>query len=142
LEEKMGFLSKLFGSNNAHHSNPKNDIIKKYIKKKIYGDPSAPLTISDVDSMPEEILMGLPEATLFWIVENYWLHKKQNFDDNYTFQAIEDHRSNMTGEAGILPAPLNLENYVKYRVKIEHQEGSPNEKLIEEAIKEISSLLN
>lgn len=138
----MGFLSKLFGSNNATQSNPKIDIIKKYVKKKISGDPSAPLTISDVDSMPEEILMGLPEATLFWIVENYWLHKKQGFEDKDTFQAIENHRSNMTGEAGILPTPLNLENYVKYRVNLEHKEGSPNDNLIEEAIKEISSMLN
>ena len=138
----MGFLSKLFGSNNVPQSNPKIDIIKKYIKKKISGDPSAPITIKDVDSMPEKILMGLPEATLFWIVENYWLHKKQNFEDNYTFQAIEEHRRNMTGTAGILPVPLNLENYVKYRVKIEHQESSPNDKLIEEAIKEISPMVN
>ena len=137
----MGFLSNLFGFSKAPQCSPKIDIIKKYVKKKITGDPSAPLIISDVDALPEEILMGLPEATLFWIVENYWLHKKQGFGDKDTFQAIENHRSNL-GEAGILPAPLNLENYVKYRVKLEHQEGSPSDKLIEEAIKEISAMLN
>jgi len=137
----MGFLSKLFGSSDTASCNPKNDIIKKYVKKKIAADPSAPLTTSDVDSMSEEILMGLPEATLFWIVENYSLHKIQGIEDKDTFQAIENHRSNM-GKAGILPIPLNLEDYVKYRVKLEHQEGSPSDKLIEEAIKEISSMLN
>jgi hypothetical protein len=137
----MGFLRKLFGSSNAPQGNPKIDIIKKYVKKKIAADPSAPLTISSVDSMPETILMGLPEATLFWLVENYWLHKKQGFGDNDTFQAIENHRSKLA-KTGILPTPLNLENYVKYRIKLEHQEGSPSDKLIEEAIKEISSMLN
>ena len=138
----MGFLSKFFGNSNEPQCNPKIDIIKKYVKKKITGDPSAPLSISDVDSMPEEILMGLPESTAFWIVENYWLHKKQGFGDKDTFQAIENHRSNLGEESGILPTPLNLENYVKYRVKLEHQDGSPNDKLIEEAINEISLMFN
>jgi hypothetical protein len=140
----MGLLGKLFGGQRKAPNNGKFKVIKDLVKKRIMNEPDSPISIGEVDYLPEEVLIGLPEATLYWIVENYLLIKGQGqFNDAEILQQIENHRTtNMGGLTGGLPEQLNLKSYIKYRLKLEHQDGTPSDELLEvgiqEAVQEIS----
>lgn len=133
----MSILNRLFGRNRKDDNNTKYLIIKKLVKQRIINDPTSPITVSDIDNLPEKLLIGLPEATLFWIVENYWQYKNQGLADADILESIENHRASF-GKAGILSEQLTLENYIKYRVRLEHQDGTPTDKLIKEGIREVT----
>jgi hypothetical protein len=54
--------------------------------------------------------------------------------DQEIFEAIEAHRS-MFDDKGIMPSPLTLSSYIKYRLEVEHSHGVPiSSEFIDEAI--------
>ena len=74
-----------------------------------------------IDRMEKSELMALPEGTIFKIVETHFKLKNQSFSDREIFSWIEAQRSEFG--SGIIPNPLDLESYVKYRVNIEQEHG-------------------
>ena len=43
----------------------------------------------------------------------------------------------MFGDAGIMPSPLTLSTYIKYRLSLEHSHGIPiSDEFVDEAIEE------
>ena len=128
----MGFFSKLFGRRT------KEDLIRDLVKSRIKDDPKSEIfgvTPDTIDKLPQIMLMGLPEATIVTIAETYTLMKAQGVPEDEILEAIEVHRSSIG--ANKMPSPLSLQNYVKYRVAIEHSDGSPiNEKFIDSALTE------
>jgi hypothetical protein len=128
----MGLLSKLFGGRVD-----KNELIKKLVRLRIRSDPmAAAMGFSEqmVDSLSGYQLACLPEATIITIVETWSMLHKKGVSDTEIFSRIEDHRSTMFPR-GQLPSPLNLANYIKYRLDSEHTEGALIQELfIESAI--------
>lgn len=120
----MGIFSMLFGK-----SDPKDDLIRVLVKARIESYSSVVRTMlkdkMNIDNIPKHILMGLPESTIVWIVEQYWAMKAQkSMTDQDIFAVIEKHRSRLCGK-GDMPANLNLTTYVTYRVNLEHEDGLP-----------------
>jgi hypothetical protein len=67
----MGIFSRLF-----RRGNLKENLIRGLVKRRVQNNRVADM-LGDVDSIPNQLLMGLPEATIVTIVETYWLMKKK-----------------------------------------------------------------
>jgi ribosomal protein L16/L10AE len=117
-------------------STSKEDLIRAMAKKRVRSDAAATRLGYDesmVDSLGTMQLMGIPEAAIATIVETYALSLKSGASENAILKHIEKHRSQFG--SGHLPSPLNLESYIRYRIGIEHQHGSPiDSAFISEAI--------
>jgi hypothetical protein len=103
------------------------------ILKMVGGDP-----YKEIDSMTEDRLLCLPEGSIVTIVETYSVLKSKGVPEIEIFEYIEEYRSLMSVHKGVLPTPLTLINYIKYRVplEIEHSEHRGfliSDKFIEEA---------
>jgi len=112
------------------NSQPFNDsdadkihFIKNLAKRRIMNDPIASM-IGNIDDLSDTMILGLPEATIVYIVDTYQRLRRQGYSKNKSLEAIENHRASF-GDSGALPSPLTLQNYIKYRLKIEHSEGAP-----------------
>lgn len=127
----MGLLKKLFGGGSS-----KEDLIRNLAKKRVREDSMASQMGFDegmVNSLGTMQLLGLPEAAIVTIVETYALSLKSGASDEAILNHIENHRSQIG--SGILPSPLNLESYIKYRIEIEHSHGAIiSKEFISEAI--------
>ena len=120
---------------NKNDSINKFDLIRHLATKRVQNDPILSKSV-DITTLPDNILIGLPEATIVTIVETYVQLKRQGLRDKEIFEAIENHRASL-GIAGTLPSQLNLPNYIKYRVRLEHSHGRAiGDNFIDEAIKE------
>jgi tetratricopeptide (TPR) repeat protein len=87
------------------------------------------------ESLSDFQLAGLPEATIVTIVETWAIGTRAGVPDAEIFARIEDHRSGPLPR-GELPTPLNLTNYVKYRLALEYaHEGPIGELFVESAVK-------
>ena len=75
-----------------------------------------------LDTVDEVSLLGMPEASIVWIVEAYVLSLKAGATARQIFDLLESVRSQ--NGFGQMPEVLNLNSYVKYRIEIEHQFGS------------------
>ena len=128
----MGFIKNLFGGDKPS----KIELIKNLAKERIRTDPLAErmgFSESMIDSLGAMQLMGIPEAAIVTIVETYALSLKSGAPEEAILNHIENHRSQLG--AGTLPVPLNLVNYIKYRIAIEHAHGvSISEQFISKAI--------
>ncbi len=129
----MGILGKLFNRRGVD----KNALIKNLVRLRVKNDPmAAEMGFSEemADSLSSVQLAGLPEGTLVAIVETWSILHKRGAEDDEVFLRIEDHRSSMFPR-GQMPTPLNLLNYIKYRIEIEHSDGAPiNEQFIDIAV--------
>lgn len=67
-------------------------------------------------------LLTLPEGTVVTISETYLDLLKQGVAPAESLLRIEDHRKSIG--RGRLPSPLTLENYVAYRIAIEHNKAA------------------
>jgi len=104
-------------------------------KRRVKDDPIASV-LGNIDDLSDTMILGLPEATIVYIVDTYQLLRKQRSSENDALEAIENHRASL-GDSGTLPSPLTLQNYIKYRLKIEHSGGAPiSQDFINKAIKE------
>jgi hypothetical protein len=119
----MSFLSRFFGLGGT----TKDKLIKNLVKERIGSNPMANSMGFDknmVDSLTDIQLASLPEATIVTIVETWASLRKQGIPEENILGAIEAHRSSL-GDAGDMPSPLTLPNYIKYRIGLEHQHGAP-----------------
>jgi hypothetical protein len=110
----MGFLKRIFGKG-SKDDDPKISLIKSLIKNRL------PFHENEIDSTPPAMLMGTPEATLVTIVETYWHFKIQGHNDETIFDAIESHRAKFEPAPSGVSHPVSLNNYVKYRLRLEHE---------------------
>ena len=128
----MGFLSNLFSGGKPN----KENLIKNLAKERIKADPLAEsmgFSESMIDTLGTIELMGIPEAAIVTIVETYALSLKSGAPEKAILNHIENHRSQLG--TGSMPSPLNLESYIKYRIKIEHEHGAPiSEEFVSSAI--------
>jgi len=96
----------------------KIELIKTLAKKRVQDDPIASM-LGDIDKLSKTMFMSLPEATIVTIVETWAILKRQGFGEEDVLKRIEAHRASF-GDYGDLPKPLKLENYIKYRLELEH----------------------
>jgi hypothetical protein len=127
----------LFGNLFKHGEIDKNSLIKNLVRLRLRNDPTvAAMGIREdmTDSLSAFQLAGLPEGTLVTIVETWSILHKQGAEDDEIFSRIEEHRSRMFPR-GQMSTPLNLMNYIKYRIELEHSDGVPiNEQFIDMAV--------
>ncbi|CAK8713381.1 hypothetical protein GCAAIG_02700 [Candidatus Electronema halotolerans] len=104
----------------------KESLIRELVKKRLANDPNFAemfdVSPAVIDSMPIVVIMGLPEATIFSIVESWARCLNENISPMRILQLIEAHRCNAA--EGEMPFSLSLEVYIRYRVKLEHSEGA------------------
>lgn len=118
----MGLFSKILGSKLLGGGIDKTALIKRLVRLRCRNDPMAEVMGIDdemIDSFSTFQLMGLPEATIVTIVEMWAIRHKQSIPDSAIFSIIEKLRSHMYPSGQLLPSPLNLTNYIKYRLSIE-----------------------
>jgi len=131
----MGFFSKLLGG-----GVDKNALIKDLVRLRVRNDPAITavgFNEKDVDSLPRLQLLGLPEATIATIVETWSILHKRGVSDVEIFQRIEEHRCRVFPR-GVMPSPLTLTNYVKYRLELEHSHGTAIQDLFVDAAVEVA----
>ncbi len=136
----MGLFKKLFKRDEVD----KDFLTRNLIRFRLTNYPD-PMTISIrsnehfinnfVDSLSHVELACFPEGTIVAIVETWSILRKSGVDDDEIFSKIENHRS-MEFPRGTLPRPLNLLNYIKYRIELElPDDAAPiHEEFIENAV--------
>jgi hypothetical protein len=77
-------------------------LIRKLLKKRIESNPKLNANKPpdfDVNTFPETMLIGLPEATIVYIVESYWMLKNYSqMSDKAIFAVIDEHRNKISDE--------------------------------------------
>lgn len=119
----MGIIDKLFGSPQSKRLR----LIRELARFRIQTDPAAPVMGFDpsmVDSIPDEGLMMLPEASIAVIVETYITLLRKGVGSGPAIQAIDEHRSASFNGARA-DHTINLYDYIIDRVRIEHESGPP-----------------
>lgn len=111
--------------------------IRNLVKRRIMNNSViTSMPPGNIDDLPDTMILGLPETTIVYIIDTYLLLRRQGSSENDALKAIENHRASF-GDSETLPSPLTLQNYIKYRLKIEHSGGVPiSQKFINRAIKE------
>jgi hypothetical protein len=114
----MGFLDSIFGSKKP----PVESLIKSLAMQRMAegGFPDLEGMRQHIESLSAFQLAGIPESTIDWIVRAYISNKKTGVPDRLIFQTIENHRVSNGGPSGVMPGNLTLNNYIKYRIEIEH----------------------
>jgi hypothetical protein len=74
----------------------------------------------NVQKMDDAIVMKAPEGTIVTIVEMYYVVRKAGASADEAFAIIENRRSMMRPSK--MPPCATLDNYVTYRVRLEHRE--------------------
>lgn len=104
----------------------KMDLVRRLLKARLAADPMTTLlglSPEVVDTQPDELLLGTPEATITTIVETYVTMKQQGIDERQILELIEELRSVIGSD--IIPSPLTLRSYIRYRVSLEHSNSAP-----------------
>lgn len=119
----MGILDKLFGSPQSQ----KLRLIRELARHRIKTDPAAPfmgMEPSMVDSLTDEQLMMLPEATIATITETFIALTRQGMNAQAAITRIDDFRAASFG--GIKSdQTANVFDFIADRVRIEHTDGPP-----------------
>lgn len=118
----MGLLNGLLGG-----SRTKKNLIRQLAKLRIRNNPMAEalgLSEATIDKLSNFRLAGSPEGAIVAIVDTYCLHKKKMLSDDELLMMIERHRSRLG--SGRMPSPLTLSAYIKYRIKIEYIDTTPD----------------
>src|SRR5689334_23198210 len=106
----MGLFNRLFGSKKKSRQPTlelKAKLIRSLIKKRVLQDPLAAqsgYTAEMVDTLPEVMLMGLPEATIVAIVDAFAELRAKGLNEGPAIAEIERRRL-----GGRLPAGINLD---------------------------------
>ena len=117
--EKMSFMSAFKNNPSGIGEIDEYDVIRALVSHRFREQ----LNLSDqmIDRMRKSELMSLPEGAMYEIVDKHFKLRMQGRLNREIFYLIEAQRPNIG--SGIMPRPLNLESYVKYRVNIEHEYG-------------------
>lgn len=117
----MGWLRNLLGGGQT-----KEGLVRALAKRRLAGNAQAEAfgaTPAAIDSLPTEILAGLPEATIVSIIEAWHQGRQHGIPESQSYDLIEAHRSQVA--EGKMPERITLEGYVTYRVRLEHVDGAP-----------------
>lgn len=76
-----------------------------------------------VDQQSDQDVLGTPEATIVTIVESCIQLRRLGLPESEVLARIEKHRS-MIG-SDIMPSPLTLRSYIRYRVSLEYAHAAP-----------------
>jgi hypothetical protein len=99
----------------------KNELVRMLAKLRLRSDPEASskgVTEDVVDGFSEAELSTLPESTIVHIADAYFVLKKKDVPDQEIFRKIDMQRS-LFGQDSAIPADMNLNRYIKYRLKAE-----------------------
>lgn len=98
---ELAFAQKAMNNQSAVHDK-KIKLIRKLLKKRIESNSNLKANKPpdfDVNSFPEIMLIGLPEATIVYIVESYWMLKNfSQISDKGIFAVIDEHRNKIPDE--------------------------------------------
>lgn len=97
----------------------KSELTHHLIKKRVSQTPELNMDSSTIDSLEGMMLAGMPESTIVAIVELYVKLKESDISDKEIFKQFEQMRPG----SGKMPTPLNLNSYINYRLKLEHEDG-------------------
>jgi hypothetical protein len=129
----MALLDKLLGSGNSQ----KVRLIRELTRFRIKADPGAQLMGIDsgqVDSLAENQLMMLPEASIATIVETYVQLIHRGVSAQSALSQIDNHRSSGFGSAKSSET-ANLFDYVADRMRLEHEHaGLMDQAFIDSAV--------
>lgn len=129
----MALFDKLLGSGNS----PKVRLIRELTRFRIKTDPASQLMGIDpgqVDSLAENQLMMLPEASIATIVETYIELVRRGIGAQSALLQIDNHRSAGFGSEKSSET-ANLFDYVADRMRIEHEQaGSMDQAFIDSAV--------
>jgi hypothetical protein len=125
-----------FGSNENQKGDKrfqdKNDLIRFLIKKRVQQNSELNMNDNKIDSLDGMMLAGMPEGTIVAIVELYAKLKGTGTPDKEIFEQFEAMRPG----SGEMPSPLNLNSYISYRLRLEHEDGMGlTDEFISESIK-------
>jgi hypothetical protein len=95
-------------------------LVRKLLEERTKGSLFGRMFLN-VNYVDEATLIGCPEGTIATIVESYYVLREQGASSEVAVSAIEDHRSNLI--PGNLRGSLALEDYVRYRIRLEHRSG-------------------
>ncbi|MCW5590694.1 MAG: hypothetical protein KIS74_01225 [Burkholderiales bacterium] len=95
------------------------------------------IRLRSADRPADDVIAGLgkaelasqPEATIVAIVRGYYEFKSNGYEDADIYREIEGRREQAYGEEP-LPADLNLDNYTRYRMRLEF----PNQSALHDPI--------
>lgn len=96
-------------------------IARRLLARRIAEDPQARaegFNQQMVDRLSDLEMSGLPESTIATIVSSIADMRQSGIDTKDAILRIEQHRSQIG--AGALPDPINIENYIRYRITIEY----------------------
>jgi hypothetical protein len=96
-------------------------LVRKLVEERTKQSFFGRLFQNDIKKMDDAVLIGTPEGTVVTIVETYYALRKGGASAAQAFAAIEDHRS--TAMPGRMPPCADLNDYIKYRVRLEHNRG-------------------
>jgi hypothetical protein len=119
----MGIVDRLFGSPRSKRIR----LVRELARFRIKSDPAAPFLGMEpnmIDSLPEEQLMMLPEASIATIVETYINLLLKGVSPESAIQAIDDHRST-SFRCARAENTQNVYDYVIDRIRLEHESGPP-----------------
>jgi hypothetical protein len=90
-----------------------------------------------LSSLSDSEILSFPEATIVSIVEMWSILHKQGIKDSDIFSRIENHRTQVFPRCQ-MPTTLNLTNYIKCRLDIEHSHGGAITDIFVESAVEIA----
>jgi hypothetical protein len=99
----------------------KVQIVRRLVEERMKRSLLGRFLLPEVSDMSVEEAMGSPEATIVTIVEAYHNLRSIGASATEALTAIEKFRSSLA--PGQMPRGCTLEDYVKYRVRLEHKRG-------------------
>lgn len=90
-------------------------LLEERTKRSLFG------RLLKLNYVDDATLIGCPEGTIATIVESYYVIREQGASHEAAVTTIEDHRSTLI--SGKLRSSAALEDYVRYRVRLEHRGG-------------------
>ena len=119
----MGILDKLFGSPQSQ----KLRLIRELARHRIQTDPAAEAAGMDssmVDSLTDNQLLMLPEASIATIAETYAGLVQQRMSPQVAISRIDDFRAASFGGTKSTQTS-NIFDFIADRVRLEHKNGLP-----------------
>jgi AcrR family transcriptional regulator len=106
-------------------------LIRELLRKRLEDDPIARMmafaTNNNAEELPNEVLLGLPEATIVDSIENYLTMKRQGMPDADIFKYLhEAYKVFLEQEGSSLeacPFALDLRGYLSFIVEAQHGHG-------------------
>lgn len=115
----------------------KVNLIRELARRRIRVDSqlNASEQVQNIDELPENLVMLLPEARITAIVEDYIRLNSRGLPDEAIFRELEA-QSPVSARTEALPRAFTLERYLKYRLPLEYKSIAMSPDSIEDAMME------